>query len=62
GRRVERVRVLAQADPRWAEPTLGVVVGGAFYYVGNSQWQAFGRATPPAPDSLAPPAVFKLAL
>ncbi len=62
GRRVERARVLAQADPRWAEPTLGTVVGGALYYVANSQWPAFGRDANPAPETLAAPILLKLAL
>lgn len=61
-RRIERARVLAEADPRWNEPTLGTVVGGAFYYIGNSQWPAFARGASPAPESLAPPSVFKLTL
>jgi hypothetical protein len=62
GRRVEGVRVLVEADPRWSEPTLGAVVGDAFYYVGNSQWQAFAPGASPPPDGPSPPAVFKLSL
>jgi hypothetical protein len=62
GRRVDAARVLARADSRWSEPTLGVVVGGALYYVANSQWEAFGGGRSPAPDALAPPQILRLEL
>jgi hypothetical protein len=34
--------VLERAHPRYAEPTLGVVVNHELYYVANSQWERFG--------------------
>ena len=36
GSRITAVRIVDMNHPRVAEPTLGVVVGGAFYYVANS--------------------------
>ena len=41
GTRVVSVRVLERARPDYAEPTLGVVVDGALFYVANSQWEQF---------------------
>jgi hypothetical protein len=41
GGRIVRSEVLERARPDYAEPTLGVVVGGDLYYVANSQWERF---------------------
>lgn len=41
GRRVLRGEVLEMNTPDLSEPTLGVLVGDDFYYVANSQWDAF---------------------
>ena len=41
GDRIGGAEVLERARPDYAEPTLGVVVGGALYYVANSQWERF---------------------
>jgi hypothetical protein len=41
--RITAVEILERNHPEFDEPTLGVVVDGAFYYVANSQT---GRATP----------------
>lgn len=62
-RRIERVEVLASNLPEWDEPTLGVVVGDAFYFVANSHWPRFGEdgKLPPAAE-LAPPRIMKIAL
>jgi sugar lactone lactonase YvrE len=38
GDRVTKLTVLDRAHPRFDEPTLGVVVGDAVYYVANSQY------------------------
>jgi sugar lactone lactonase YvrE len=38
---VTRWQALAVADPRWSEPTLGVLDGRRFTYVANSQWDRF---------------------
>jgi sugar lactone lactonase YvrE len=40
GDHVASVSVLERAHPRYDEPTLGVVVGDALYYVANSQYAA----------------------
>jgi hypothetical protein len=42
GSRIVAVSVLERANPLWDEPTLGAVVGKAFYYVGTSQYGKFG--------------------
>jgi sugar lactone lactonase YvrE len=55
--------VLERAHPRYAEPTLGVVVGHDLYYVANSQWERSGEdghVTGPSP--LLPPTVLRLRL
>ncbi|HEX3234566.1 MAG TPA: SMP-30/gluconolactonase/LRE family protein [Gemmatimonadales bacterium] len=55
--------VLERAHPRYAEPTLGVVVGHDLYYVANSQWERFGEDGHVAdPAVLLPPTVLRLRL
>jgi sugar lactone lactonase YvrE len=55
--------VLERAHPRYAEPTLGVVVGHDLYYVANSQWERFGEDGDVAdPAALLPPTVLRLRL
>jgi sugar lactone lactonase YvrE len=55
--------VLERAHPRYAEPTLGVVVGHDLYYVANSQWERFGEDGHVAdPAALLPPTVLRLRL
>jgi len=39
---VTRLEVLEANDPRFDEPTLGVLVGDEFYYIANSQWGSLG--------------------
>jgi len=63
GRRIVSADVLERARPDYAEPTLGVVVGSAFYYVANSQWEHFREdGTIDAPDALRNPMVLRLPL
>lgn len=53
GSRVERVEVLEQGTPGLGEPTHGVVVGEAFYFLANAGWNRFADDGSLAPD--APP-------
>ena len=75
GWRIERAAILLMSDPRWDEPTLGLVVHGeemlsseesredAFYYVANSQWGRFDAEGRLAPlDELSEPLILKYAL
>jgi len=55
--------VLERAHPRYAEPTLGVVVDHDLFYVANSQWERFGEDGHVADSSpLLPPTVLRLRL
>jgi sugar lactone lactonase YvrE len=40
GERITSVEVVDAGHPSAPDPTLGVVVGNRFYYVGNSQWES----------------------
>jgi sugar lactone lactonase YvrE len=63
GRRILAAEVLERARPDYAEPTLGVVVGSALYYVANSQWEQFREdGTIEAPAELKAPLVLRLPL
>jgi sugar lactone lactonase YvrE len=63
GTRIVSARVLERARPDYAEPTLGVVVDGALFYVANSQWEQFGEdGGIEAPEKLQPPLVVRLRL
>jgi sugar lactone lactonase YvrE len=63
GDRIAAIEVLERARPEYAEPTLGVVVGGELYYVANSQWERFREdGGIEAPDRLRPPQVLRLRL
>lgn len=63
GSAVARFAILERAHPEHREPTLGVVVGNDFYYVANSQWEAFGEAGRPiSPELLVAPVVLRLPL
>lgn len=53
--------VLERAHPRFDEPTLGVIVGEALYYVANSQYRHF-RTSDPDLEHLQEPVVLRLAL
>jgi sugar lactone lactonase YvrE len=54
--------VLERAHPRFDEPTLGVIVGNALYYVANSQYRHFGGSEGPDHESLQEPLVLRLPL
>ena len=55
--------VLERARPDYAEPTLGVVVDGALFYVANSQWEQFrDDGGIEAPAELRRPLVLRLRL
>ncbi len=38
-----KIGVIDKARPEFDEPTLGVLVENAFYYIANSQWQGYKR-------------------
>jgi len=59
--RITRGTVLERAHPRFDEPTLGVIVGKALYYVANSQYRYF-QANDPDLEHLQEPVVLRLAL
>ncbi len=40
GDRIASVEVLDAGHPSAPDPTLGVVVGNRFFYIGNSQWES----------------------
>jgi hypothetical protein len=40
GERITSVEVVDAGHPSAPDPTLGVVVGDRFYYIGNSQWES----------------------
>jgi DNA-binding beta-propeller fold protein YncE len=61
--RVERFETLEANNPVFDEPTLGVLVGGDFYFIANSQWGAIdekGRLAPAG--KLREPVVLKIKL
>ena len=63
GDRIVSVEVLERARPDYAEPTLGVVVGNALFYVANSQWERFREdGGIDAPEELRAPLVLRLRL
>jgi hypothetical protein len=64
GLTVARAEILERAVPEWDEPTLGVVVDRALYYVSASQWPRYGEDGKPATDlaALPPPRVRRLPL
>lgn len=58
-----RVEILEAGNPEWAEPTLGVLVDGAFVYNARSQWGLFENgAVGKNRAKLRPPLLMKLAL
>ena len=63
GDRVRRGEILDMNDPEFAEPTLGVLVGDDFYFIGKSQWELFDEKTGAFdPARLQEPAVLKVTL
>ena len=61
GRIVEGT-ILERANPAFDEPTLGVVVGRDFFYVANSQYEAFGEDGRPDPRRLKETVILELRL
>ncbi|QIP14968.1 hypothetical protein G8759_21255 [Spirosoma aureum] len=47
---IDRVDTLIAGHPLMTEPTLGVVAGSQFYFIANSQWDAFDNAGKPVPN------------
>ncbi len=47
---IEQVDTLDVGHPLASEPTLGVIVGCQFYYIANSQWDAFDESGRPVPN------------
>ncbi len=47
--RVDSVKYLEKVNPQLDEPTLGVIVGSKFYYVGTSQWGGYQENHQPKP-------------
>ena len=47
---ITEIEPLEVNHPLSSEPTLGVVVGKRFYYIANSQWDAFDDVGKPVPD------------
>ncbi len=54
--------VLERAHPRFDEPTLGVIVGEALYYVANSQYRHFRANDGPDLELLQEPVILRLVL
>ncbi len=57
------VTTLTRNDPRWHEPTLGVLVGDDLVYMATSQWPLFDQEGNIAEDAeLKPPVLMKVPL
>jgi sugar lactone lactonase YvrE len=54
--------VLERRNPHFDEPTLGVRVENDFYYVANSQYEAFDRQGRPDPARLREPVILRMRL
>jgi hypothetical protein len=62
-RAVERLEILEANNPLFDEPTLGVRVRDAFYYIANSQWGAVDEKGQLAPaEKLREPVILKVKL
>jgi hypothetical protein len=60
---IERAEVLEANNPDFAEPTLGMIRGDEFYYMGSSQWGAVdGKGNLRPEQQLKPHIVFKTKL
>jgi len=61
GKKITRVKILENNHRLFNEPTLGVVVKKTFYYVANSQWNAFNeKGELAAEDKLQRPVILSL--
>jgi sugar lactone lactonase YvrE len=55
--------ILEMNNPGFSEPTLGTIVGDAYYYVANSQWGMFDGEGKLAPmEKLAGPSILRITL
>jgi len=50
---IERVETLESNHPLMGEPTLGVIAGNQFYFIANSQWDAFDQTGQPVAGYVA---------
>ncbi len=63
GERIEAIEVLESSLPIFDDPTLGVIVGDAFYFIANSHWPQFDAdGNLPPPERLTPPTILRVAL
>ena len=62
GRGVREAQVLELNSPFFREPTLGTLVGSDFYYIANSQWNAFDRGVMWPQDRLSDPVILRMRL
>jgi hypothetical protein len=63
GRRITGGEVLEMNTAQLEEPTLGVLVGDDFYYVGNAQWGSFDKEGKMLPtEKLHEPQILKVSL
>ena len=63
GTAIESQEILAANHPDFAEPTLGMLMGDEFYFVGSSQWGAVDNDGNLVPEGeLKPHIIFKLPL
>lgn len=56
-------KIIEANHPDFAEPTLGTIVGGNFYFIANSQWETVnekGEIT--NPEKLRPPVILRVPL
>jgi sugar lactone lactonase YvrE len=60
--RIEEVSILERANPHFDEPTLGVVVGRAFFFVANSQYALVGDDGTLDEDKLKNPVILRTPL
>lgn len=63
GEKIEKIDVLESSLPLFDDPTLGVIVGQAFYFIANSHWPQFdAEGNLPPPERLTPPTILRVAL
>lgn len=63
GEKIEKIEILESSLPLFDDPTLGVIVGEAFYFIANSHWPQFdAEGNLPPPERLTPPTVLRVAL
>jgi hypothetical protein len=62
GARILAAEILERGNPHFDEPTLGVRVESDFYYVANSQYEAFDEEGRPDTARLQNPVILKMRL